>query len=271
VKLRLTIVRTATDPFLPQFNLTLKVQGNEGCSSSTELFSDTGYAGRRKVRQIARKLEEDVAFRVLAANQRPDFRTLSDFRKQHLTALGCTPLSPPDHQLHSPVVPAAPRGRPPASLSVADRMRRTLPACRRTGARNVGDGATPGAKRSSNRCSARASRPACRQAGPRLSTIPAGRDAAGVWGVDAHLYHPSCPEALAGPQLSAPRSRTPPAHAERQPEGEAERTAIATGQQADPCAAEYGHNPQSRSWFDQLNVGQAPSQGSSGEPRLTSR
>ena len=38
-------------------------------------------------RQIARKLEEDVAFRVLAANQRPDFRTLSDFRKQHLAAL----------------------------------------------------------------------------------------------------------------------------------------------------------------------------------------
>ena len=38
-------------------------------------------------RQIAKKLEEDVAFRVLAANQRPDFRTLSDFRKQHLTAL----------------------------------------------------------------------------------------------------------------------------------------------------------------------------------------
>jgi hypothetical protein len=38
-------------------------------------------------RQIAQKLEEDVAFRVLAANQRPDFRTLSDFRKQHLPAL----------------------------------------------------------------------------------------------------------------------------------------------------------------------------------------
>jgi transposase len=38
-------------------------------------------------RQIARELEEDVAFRVLAANQRPDFRTLSDFRKQHLPAL----------------------------------------------------------------------------------------------------------------------------------------------------------------------------------------
>ena len=43
-----------------------------------------------------------------------------------LTALGCTPLSPPDRQLHGQVIPAAPRGRPPAELSVADRMRRTL-------------------------------------------------------------------------------------------------------------------------------------------------
>jgi transposase len=43
-----------------------------------------------------------------------------------LTALGCTPLVPPDRQLHSQARPAAPRGRPPASLSVADRMRRTL-------------------------------------------------------------------------------------------------------------------------------------------------
>ena len=38
-------------------------------------------------RQIARELEEDVAFRVLAANQRPDVRTISDFRQQHLAAL----------------------------------------------------------------------------------------------------------------------------------------------------------------------------------------
>jgi len=38
-------------------------------------------------RKINRKLEEDVAFRVLAANQRPDFRTISDFRKIHLKAL----------------------------------------------------------------------------------------------------------------------------------------------------------------------------------------
>lgn len=38
-------------------------------------------------RKIARRLEEDVAFRVLAANNRPDFRTISDFRKEHLKAL----------------------------------------------------------------------------------------------------------------------------------------------------------------------------------------
>ena len=38
-------------------------------------------------RKIAKKLEEDVAFRVLAAENRPDFRTISDFRKLHLVAL----------------------------------------------------------------------------------------------------------------------------------------------------------------------------------------
>jgi len=47
-----------------------------------------GYcAGVFSSRKIARRLEEDVAFRILAANQRPDFRTISDFRKQHLKAL----------------------------------------------------------------------------------------------------------------------------------------------------------------------------------------
>ncbi len=47
-QLRLAIVRTATDPFLQRFNLTMNVQGG-GCRSSTELFPDTGYAGRRNV------------------------------------------------------------------------------------------------------------------------------------------------------------------------------------------------------------------------------
>ena len=38
-------------------------------------------------RKIAKRMEEDIAFRVLAANNTPDFRTISDFRKDHLHAL----------------------------------------------------------------------------------------------------------------------------------------------------------------------------------------
>jgi len=38
-------------------------------------------------RKIQRRLLEDIAFRVLAAGNEPDFRTIADFRKRHLTAL----------------------------------------------------------------------------------------------------------------------------------------------------------------------------------------
>jgi transposase len=38
-------------------------------------------------RKIQRRLVEDVAFRVLAAGNEPDFRTISDFRKTHLATL----------------------------------------------------------------------------------------------------------------------------------------------------------------------------------------
>src|ERR1700735_4262735 len=38
-------------------------------------------------RRIEKKLSEDIGFRVLAAGNQPDFRTISDFGKQHLTAL----------------------------------------------------------------------------------------------------------------------------------------------------------------------------------------
>jgi transposase len=38
-------------------------------------------------RKLQKRLVEDVAFRVLAAGNQPDFRTLSDFRKKHLGAL----------------------------------------------------------------------------------------------------------------------------------------------------------------------------------------
>ena len=38
-------------------------------------------------KRIAQRLHEDIAFRVLAANNTPDFRTISDFRKDNLGAL----------------------------------------------------------------------------------------------------------------------------------------------------------------------------------------
>lgn len=50
----------------------------------------------------------------------------SEHNVHALTALGCRPLIPPDRQQHGRTVPAAPRGRIPTGLSVADRMRRTL-------------------------------------------------------------------------------------------------------------------------------------------------
>ena len=47
-----------------------------------------GYCiGVASSRCIAQRLHEDIAFRVLAANNTPDFRTISDFRKDHLAAL----------------------------------------------------------------------------------------------------------------------------------------------------------------------------------------
>ena len=48
-----------------------------------------GYAvGIRSSRKIARKLQEDVAFRVLASENFPAHRTISDFRQKHLKELG---------------------------------------------------------------------------------------------------------------------------------------------------------------------------------------
>jgi transposase len=38
-------------------------------------------------RKIQRRLAEDIAFRVLAAGNAPDFRTIAEFRRTHLTAL----------------------------------------------------------------------------------------------------------------------------------------------------------------------------------------
>ncbi|HET9187885.1 MAG TPA: transposase [Acidothermaceae bacterium] len=44
--------------------------------------------GERSSRRIERRLVEDVAYRVLAANQRPDHATLARFRSRHQDAIG---------------------------------------------------------------------------------------------------------------------------------------------------------------------------------------
>lgn len=47
-----------------------------------------GYTtGVRSSRAIQRKCAEDIAFRCLAADQAPDFRSISRFRRRHLDAL----------------------------------------------------------------------------------------------------------------------------------------------------------------------------------------
>ena len=48
---------------------------------------DVDCVGVASSRRIAQRLHEDIAFRVLAANNTPDFRTISDFRKDNLDAL----------------------------------------------------------------------------------------------------------------------------------------------------------------------------------------
>ncbi len=47
-----------------------------------------GYSvGVTSSRKLAAGCENEVALRYLTANQQPDFRTISDFRKEHLSAL----------------------------------------------------------------------------------------------------------------------------------------------------------------------------------------
>jgi transposase len=47
-----------------------------------------GYCtGQFSSRRLQRRIQEDIPFRVLAAGNEPDFRTISDFRKIHLVAL----------------------------------------------------------------------------------------------------------------------------------------------------------------------------------------
>lgn len=70
-----------------------KVENSEGgrpCYHPLMLVKVLFYAyatGVRSSRKIAARLQSDIFFMYLAAMQRPDFRTISDFRKEHLGQL----------------------------------------------------------------------------------------------------------------------------------------------------------------------------------------
>jgi hypothetical protein len=51
---RVTVTRVATHPFLARYNLTLLVGTPEGCSTSSELFPDTGGVSRRNLYRATR-------------------------------------------------------------------------------------------------------------------------------------------------------------------------------------------------------------------------
>lgn len=50
-QVRLTITRTATNPFLSRHDLRLTFAGPGGCSLNVDLFPNTGYASRRNLYQ----------------------------------------------------------------------------------------------------------------------------------------------------------------------------------------------------------------------------
>lgn len=50
-QVRLTITRTATNPFLSRHDIHLTFKGPGGCSIEVELFPNTGYASRRNLYQ----------------------------------------------------------------------------------------------------------------------------------------------------------------------------------------------------------------------------
>jgi hypothetical protein len=52
-QVRLTIARVATHPFLARYNLRLTIRGPGGCSSTADLFPDTGYVSRRNLYQMS--------------------------------------------------------------------------------------------------------------------------------------------------------------------------------------------------------------------------
>ena len=76
---------------LSEFYGSLRLDGRGGASYDPGLMLAVFFyaycVGERSSRRIERRLTEDVAFRVVAANQQPDHATLARFRRRHQEAI----------------------------------------------------------------------------------------------------------------------------------------------------------------------------------------
>jgi hypothetical protein len=91
MQLRLTLVRIATDPFLPRHNMRLRIESPGGCTASEDLFPDTGQASRRNVYSTSDQLVYLVGqFDARVVDVRRCTIVLSEFRhlRRDVTFLG---------------------------------------------------------------------------------------------------------------------------------------------------------------------------------------
>src|SRR5665811_1015134 len=86
------VVDVVAELDLSGFYRSLRMDGRGGASDDPEVMLGillySYCVGERASRRIEQRLCDDVAFRVVAANQAPDHATLARFRRRHQDAIG---------------------------------------------------------------------------------------------------------------------------------------------------------------------------------------
>lgn len=78
---RVTVTRVASHPFLARYNLTLRIEGLNGCRTSMELFPDTGGVSRRNLYDTPSELLYVIGqYDARVIDPRNCVITLSEFR-----------------------------------------------------------------------------------------------------------------------------------------------------------------------------------------------
>jgi transposase len=144
-----------------------------------------GYTtGVRSSRAIERKCVEDVAFRFLAADQAPDFRSIARFRRRHLDAL-------------------------------ADLLVQSLQLAQRLGMVKLGRVALDGTKLRANASKHKARTPATAKTAPRPTCPPSWPAGSSAWPASRRPGRRSRPRP---PSVPGPRPRPPNSAANSAPE-----------------------------------------------------